>query len=157
MTYEEFAGDDDVFLPKLRVTKIHPDAIIPKYQTSGSSGFDFHCVDDFVIYPFETKLIKTGLCFDIPHGYELQIRSRSGLALKHSIVVLNSPATIDSDYTGEVAIILCNFGVREIAFKNGDRIAQGVLCMVDYLPIEEVNSITKTTERGSGGFGSTGI
>lgn len=144
------------FIPPLKVAKVSENAVTPCYQTLMSAGFDFHCIEDFVIHPHSTMLVRTGLCFDIPAGYELQIRSRSGLALK-GVVVLNSPATIDSDYVGEVKIILHNFGDDSIKFKKHDRIAQGVVNSIEYMPIENVNKIEKVTDRGSGGFGSTGI
>lgn len=101
-------------------------------------------------------IVSTGIAADIPDGYEIQVRPRSGLALKHGITVLNTPGTIDSDYTGEIKVILHN--VRDEAYKinKGDRIAQLVIGRVIKLPIEEVDEITKKTERGSGGFGSTG-
>jgi len=140
----------------LKFKKLHPDAKIPSYATSGSAGMDIRSIEDVTIGPNRTMIVSTGIAADIPDGYEIQVRPRSGLALKHGITVLNTPGTIDSDYTGEIKVILHN--VRDEAYKvnKGDRIAQLVIGRVIKLPIEEVDEITKKTERGSGGFGSTG-
>ncbi len=140
----------------LKFKKLHPNAKIPSYATPGSVGMDIRSIDDVTIGPNRTRIVSTGIAIDIPDGYEIQVRPRSGLALKHGITVLNTPGTIDSDYTGEIKVILHN--VRDEAYKinKGDRIAQLVIGRVIKLPIEEVDEITKKTERGSGGFGSTG-
>lgn len=111
--------------------------------------------EDRVVKPGETVLIPTGFQMEIPSGYEAQIRPRSGLALKHGVGVLNSPGTIDSDYRGEVKIILKNFGKEEFTIRRGDRIAQLVICPVVRAEWEEVN-IVEETSRGAGGFGHTG-
>lgn len=146
----------------IKFKKLHEDAIIPQYQTKGSAGFDFHAIETKAISEGETLLIKTGLSIEIPEGYELQIRSRSGLAFKNNIVVLNSPGTIDSDYRGEIGIILHNVS-QSISIQDshpflimkGDRIAQGVIAKVEQ-PIIEIVEELSSTERGEGGFGSTG-
>ena len=144
---------------KVKIKKLHEDAIIPKYQTSGAAGFDLHALEDVYIPAGHTKLIKTGLSFEIPHGFELQIRPRSGLSLKTKLRVANSPATIDSDYRGDVGIIVDNIENKDNVFSSlqinkGDRIAQGVICPIIQAEFEESDELSDTS-RGSGGFGST--
>lgn len=129
----------------------------PSYSTSGAAGADIRaCITaPVVIKPGERALIPTGLLFEIPEGYEIQVRPRSGLALKHGITCLNSPGTIDSDYRGEIGVILINTGKEDFTVENNDRIAQIVLSPViraDFV----TTGILSETERGSGGFGSTG-
>lgn len=131
---------------------------IPEYKTEGSAGVDLQAyISDtpLFILPGERKLINTGIKLAIPKGYEGQIRSRSGLALKHGIKVLNSPGTIDSDYTGEIGVILQNTSKAPFEVVDGDRIAQLVFSKVESVTFEEVNSL-EATSRGEGGFGSTG-
>lgn len=139
----------------IKFCKLEYDAVIPKFATEYSSGFDLHALESYVLASGCHALIRTGLSVEIPHGYEIQIRSRSGLALNNGIFVLNSPGTIDSDYRGEIKIILMNFG-SDFEIKKGDRIAQGVVAAVPRVQITQVDSISKT-HRGDGGFGSTGI
>ena len=131
---------------------------LPQYETDGSAGFDLKARTDFdvIIKPNEIKLIKTGLSFELPIGYEGQIRSRSGLALKNGIFVLNSPGTLDSDYRGEVGVILANFGNEDFIVNDGMRIAQMIISKYEKVNIIEVKELNDT-ERGNGGFGSTGI
>jgi dUTP pyrophosphatase len=112
--------------------------------------------DDVVLRPGETTLIPTGFSVEIPRGYEAQIRPRSGLAIKHQVGILNSPGTIDSDYRGEVKIILANFGKSTFTVKRGDRIAQMIISSYTKISWDEVDSLD-TTARGAGGFGHTGI
>lgn len=131
---------------------------LPEYQTSGAAGMDIRAFvpSDIKIKPGEVKLVPTGLYLEIPKGYEIQVRARSGLALKNSIGVANGIGTIDSDYRGELCVILVNFGQNEFVIKNGDRIAQMVLNK--YEPIEfVVDEELSSTERGEGGFGSSGV
>lgn len=131
---------------------------LPEYQTNGAAGMDIRAFvpSDIKIKPGEVKLVPTGLYLEIPKGYEIQVRARSGLALKNSIGVANGIGTIDSDYRGELCVILVNFGQNEFVVKNGDRIAQMVLNK--YEPIEfVVNEELSSTERGEGGFGSSGV
>ncbi|KGF07278.1 MAG: dUTP diphosphatase [Ezakiella sp.] len=131
---------------------------LPEYQTSGAAGMDIRAFvpSDIKIKPGEVKLVPTGLYLEIPKGYEIQVRARSGLALKNSIGVANGIGTIDSDYRGELCVILVNFGQNEFVVKNGDRIAQMVLNK--YEPIEfVVDEELSSTERGEGGFGSSGV
>ena len=134
----------------------------PEYATKGSSGFDLRAnlTETMTIQPGEYKLIKTGLYFSIPENFEIQIRSRSGLAYKNGICVLNSPGTIDADYTGEIGVLLINHGKEDFIINNGDRIAQAVIASVigkNFVNLNKVETIDDNTERGSGGFGSTGI
>lgn len=131
---------------------------LPEYQTSGAAGMDIRAFvpSDIKIKPGEVKLVPTGLYLEIPKGYEIQVRARSGLALKNSIGVANGIGTIDSDYRGELCVILVNFGQDEFVVNNGDRIAQMVLNK--YEPIEfVVDEELSSTERGEGGFGSSGV
>ena len=141
---------------KLKIKKLNSNAVIPKYQTAGAAGFDLHSIDEEVIAPKEWKLIGTGLAFEIPCGYELQIRPRSGLALKNGITVLNSPGTIDSDYRGEVGVVLINHSNDEFKICIGDRIAQGVIARIEQVTFEETDELSDTL-RGKGGFGSSGV
>jgi dUTP pyrophosphatase len=134
----------------------------PEYATKGSSGFDLRAnlTETMTIQPGEYKLIKTGLYFSIPENFEIQIRPRSGLASKHGITVLNSPGSIDADYTGEIGVLLINHGKEDFIINNGDRIAQAVIASVigkNLVNLNKVETINDNTERGSGGFGSTGI
>lgn len=129
---------------------------LPKYQTPGSSGLDLHANLDapITLNKNDIVLVPTGLFIEIPKGYEAQIRSRSSLALKNGIFCLNSPATIDSDYRGELKIILASLTDKPFTINNGDRIAQMVFAKVEKIDFEEVDSISNT-QRGEGGFGST--
>ncbi|MCR5606376.1 MAG: dUTP diphosphatase [Treponema sp.] len=132
-------------------------AKMPAYQTAGSAGADVCArVDkDIVIHHGEHVLVPTGLSFEIPFGYEIQVRPRSGLAAKFGVTVLNAPGTIDSDYRGEVKVILINHGKDDFVIHDGDRIAQLVIASVVQASFVSVDSISDT-ERGVGGFGSTG-
>ena len=142
---------------KILIKKINKEVITPKYKTDGSSGVDLSAFLDkeIVIKPNSSELIPTGLQVAIPEELEIQIRPRSGLAAKESIGVLNSPGTIDSDYRGELKIILFNHGNKDFIINNGDRIAQMVLVPILKMEFEEVDSLPETI-RGQGGFGSTG-
>ena len=138
---------------KLKI--LNPDAIIPKYQTEEAAGFDLHSVEEKTVKAGEREVIKTGLAVALPKGYELQVRPRSGLALKNGITVLNTPGTVDSDYRGELMVILFNTSKEDFAVKKGERIAQAIIkeiLQADFAVVEELDS----TERGVGGFGSTG-
>jgi len=134
----------------------------PKYATNGSSGFDLRAnlESDILIESGHRCIIPTGLYFEIPQNTEIQIRSRSGLAAKNGVVVLNSPGTIDADYRGEIKVILINHNNSDFVVKHGDRIAQAVVASVianNHVKLNKVDTIDENTERGSGGFGSTGI
>lgn len=130
---------------------------LPSYQTFGSSGMDLYAavVEDVVLKPMERKLIPTGLMVAIPIGYEGQIRPRSGLALKHGIGMPNSIGTIDSDYRGELRVLLINLGESAFSISRGMRIAQLVICPIKQVTLSIVDRLS-VTHRGSGGFGSTG-
>jgi dUTP pyrophosphatase len=140
---------------KIKIKKLSKDAIIPSYQTEEAAGFDLHSIEEVVIKPNERKLIKTGLAFEIEKGYEVQIRPRSGIAFKKGVSVLNTPGTIDSDYRGEIKVLLINLGEEDFKINIGDRIAQAVVAPVIHAQFEEVEELTDT-KRGEGGFGSTG-
>ena len=130
----------------------------PAYASNGSSGLDIRAAikEPVIIEPGEIKLVPTGFAMEIPYGYEAQIRPRSGLALKHGIGLVNSPGTIDSDYRGEVNLILINWGKQPFTIMPGDRIGQMVLTKICYATIVEAPSLDDT-ERGKGGFGHTGM
>lgn len=128
---------------------------LPAYATGGAAGMDVLAAEDCVIAPGQRHAVATGLAVAIPQGYEIQVRPRSGLALKHGITVPNTPGTIDSDYRGELKVILINHGAGDFAIQRGDRIAQLVLAPVTQAAWEEVDELDATT-RGAGGFGSTG-
>ena len=129
----------------------------PKLETKGSAGADLRAflTDTIVIKPLERELIPTGIKIELPLGYEAQVRSRSGLALKNGIVVLNSPGTIDSDYRGDIGVILINLSKNEFTVNNGDRIAQIIITKHEFPIFNETDKL-KTSDRGEGGFGSTG-
>ena len=130
---------------------------LPSYETSASAGLDIRAFieEKCTLIPGERKLIKTGLFLEIPEGYEAQVRPRSGLALKNGITVLNSPGTIDADYRGEIGVILINHSAEIFEINSGDRIAQLVFAKVEQAVWYETESLNET-ERGEGGFGSTG-
>ena len=130
----------------------------PAYETSSSAGMDLRANMDapLTLRPLERAIIKTGLFIALPQGYEAQVRPRSGLAAKHGISVLNSPGTIDADYRGEIGVILVNLSNEDFTVNDGDRIAQMVIAAYAHTKWDEVNVLDET-ERGKGGFGSTGI
>ena len=141
---------------KLLIKKLQKNIILPEYKTDGSSGMDLMAnVEQTVkILPGEKKIISTGVMVAIPEQYEIQIRPRSGLAAKNGISVLNTPGTIDSDYRGEIKIILINLGKDIFEIKKNDRIAQMIVCPIIKVEHEEVENLPGTV-RGKGGFGST--
>ena len=142
---------------KVLVKKLNPKVLLPTYKTEGSSGMDVMAFikNSIKIAPNSSSLIPTGISIAIPNEVEIQIRPRSGLAAKSNISVLNTPGTVDSDYRGELKIILFNHGNKEFIVKNKDRIAQIILVPVLKVDFEEVDNLPGTI-RGSGGFGSTG-
>lgn len=145
---------------KIRIARVeasHDDLPLPSYATFGSAGMDLRAAvhDPLVIRPGETVLIPTGFRIELSQGYEAQVRPRSGLAASHSIGVLNSPGTVDSDYRGEIKVILTNFSKEDFTVRKGDRIAQLVIARYIRASWEEVVAV-EHTERGSGGFGHTG-
>lgn len=143
-------------LIKVCVKKLADDAMLPEFKSMCASGADVYSHEDGTLASHEVRAISTGIAVAIPPGYEIQVRSRSGLAAKSSVFVLNSPGTIDADYRGEVKVILANFGRNSFEFKKGDRIAQ-LICApvqrVEYVPVPELGA----TQRGAGGLGSTGV
>ncbi|MGL2773305.1 dUTP diphosphatase [Helicobacter pylori] len=141
---------------KIKIQKIHPNALVPEYQTEGSSGFDLHAVEEVTIKSHGVGLVKIGICLSLEVGYELQVRTRSGLALNHQVMVLNSPGTVDNDYRGEIKVILANLSDKDFKVQVGDRIAQGVVQKTYKAEFIECERLDETL-RGSGGFGSTGV
>ena len=146
---------------KIKITRLYEgfeDLPLPKYATEGSAGMDIYAaVDEPVeINPGGVVLIPTSLAISLEHGFECQVRSRSGLAIKHGVFALNSPGTIDSDYRGEIKIILANFGKETFIIQRGDRIAQLIVSKYEKIDWELVE-VLPDSERGEGGFGSTGI
>lgn len=150
-------------MPKIKVKKLEnfdPELKLPSYETKDAAGADIRASikdkgGEIIIPPGERVLVPTGLAFEIEPGYEVQVRPRSGLSLKTHLLVVNSPGTIDADYRGEVKVILGNFGESPEVIAHGDRIAQLVVAPVTQASFEETDGLSDT-ERGSGGFGSTG-
>lgn len=140
----------------LNIKKLSNDAILPCYAHEGDAGMDLFSNCDVIIGPGETKLIKTGIAIELPLGYEAQVRPRSGLALKNSITVLNTPGTIDSGYRGEVGVVLINHSNTAFTVEKGMKIAQMVITTYISAKIIEVDELSDS-DRGIGGFGSTGL
>ena len=140
----------------LKFKRIHPDAVLPAYAHPSDAGMDLRSVADVVIPRGGRALVPTGLVILLPPLYEAQVRPRSGLALKHGVTVLNSPGTIDAGYRGEIGVILANFGEADFAVKRGDKIAQLVIAPVTQPQVVETD-VVDATDRGTGGFGSTGV
>lgn len=139
----------------VKIERIHPDAIIPKYAHKTDCGADVFAVEEVTLKPHTTEIIKTGIKIAIPGGYEVQVRPRSGLSLKSPLRIANAPGTIDSDYRGEVGIIMENTGNLSYTIEKGDKIAQLVIAPTPMMEFTEVSELDNT-ERGEGGFGSTG-
>ena len=144
-------------MTKIKIKKLSNEVLTPKYKTPGSSGMDIaaYINEDIIINSGDKALIPTGFSLSIPQGYEVQIRPRSGLAIKKGITILNTPGTIDSDYRGEIKVVLINLSKDKFTVQNGERIAQMVVCPIVQVSIEEVKELSETN-RGIGGFGSTG-
>jgi len=172
MSYEEILKEMDIDIVQLEEDMVnskrqlplgykvlHPDAVSPKYNYDSDSGFDLHSVDEIEIPSFGRALVPTGLSFDIQDGYEIQVRTKSGLAINQGLMVLNSPGTVDNGYTGEVKAIIFNTNPTSVTIPKGMKVGQAVLCpvvnggWVNLHPVNEIND----KERGSNGFGSTGI
>lgn len=143
---------------KVKVKKLHPDAVIPRYMTEHAAGMDLCTVIEtpVTLAPGERTLLPTGLAMEIPPGYEGQVRPRSGLALKKGISLVNSPGTIDADYRGEIGIIIINHGDEPVEFLPGDRIAQLIIAPVTQAVMLEAEDL-QDSDRSAGGFGHTGI
>ncbi|WP_300280171.1 dUTP diphosphatase [Peptacetobacter sp.] len=140
---------------ELKIKKLNKDAIIPKIAHKGDAGMDLYSISEVEIPVGETRLIKTGIAIQLPHMTEAQVRPRSGLALKHSITVLNTPGTIDEGYRGEIGVILINHGKETFVVEKHMKIAQMVVKPIYEVNVLEVDELTDS-ERGEGGFGSTG-
>lgn len=141
----------------MKIQKLHDDVIIPSYAHWGDSGMDIYSPKAYSIPRGKRMLIPAGFKLEIPFGYEIQIRPKSGLALKHGITVLNTPGTIDCNYRGEICVILLNTGEMDYLIQKGSKIAQMVLCPITYIKRLEEGVVTEETNRGEGGFGSTGL
>jgi dUTP pyrophosphatase len=148
----------DVIVKVMRLA--HGGEITPAYQTDGAAGFDLAAALEFdaplTITPGAHAAVPTGLVFEIPAGYEMQVRPRSGLAARHGLTVLNAPGTVDSDYRGEVKVLLVNLGAEPVTLKRGDRIAQAIIAPVVHAHLVIVSEVSGSG-RGAGGFGSTGV
>ncbi|MBI5067027.1 MAG: dUTP diphosphatase [Deltaproteobacteria bacterium] len=145
-------------LPVLRIRRVGqrgPPLDLPRYETPGAAGLDLRADEDFALAPGERRLVPTGLSLEIPAGHEGQVRPRSGLAARHGVGLVNAPGTIDSDYRGEVMVILVNHGREPFQARRGDRIAQLVIAPVVQVEVRAAEELA-ASDRGQGGFGSTG-
>jgi len=144
-------------MEEIKIKKLNNNEL-PKYETEGSAGLDLRASleEDITLKPFEIKSLKVGISIALPKGYEAQIRPRSGFSFKHKIILLNSPGTIDSDYRGEISVLLLNLSNKPFCIKNGDRVAQMVINKCEQVSFKVVQKLDDT-ERGNGGFGHTGI
>ncbi len=140
----------------VKLKRLSAEAHIPEYEHPGDSGADLVAIADHTLNPMQWAAIPTGLSAEVPHGYELQVRPRSGLALKHGITVLNTPGTVDAGYRGEIKVLLLNLGSEPFHITKGQRIAQLVVAPVLCAHFAEVDDLSPSN-RGSGGFGSTGV
>ena len=140
---------------EIKIQKVE-DVKTPCYANPGDAGLDLYSAENFVLKPGERKVVSTGVKMALPHGYEAQVRPKSGLAIKHGISVVNTPGTVDSGYRGVVGVILINHGQEDFSVEKNTKIAQMVINKVEYADIQEVESLDDT-ERGEGGFGSTGL
>jgi dUTP pyrophosphatase len=172
MNYEDILNEMDIDIVQLEKDMVetrrllplgfkvlHSDAVLPKYNYDSDSGFDLHSVDEIEIPAFGRALVPTGLSFDIQDGYEIQVRTKSGLAINQGLMVLNSPGTVDNGYTGEVKAIIFNTNPTSVTIPKGMKVGQAVLCPVvngGWVDLQQTNKLNEK-ERGSNGFGSTGI
>lgn len=161
MSPEDYSSviEDAMKTKTLGYKKLSPDAVDPKYNYEKDSGFDLYSIEDVALGGMSRAMIGTGLAFNIPDGYEIQVRPKSGLAINYGLTVLNTPSTIDGGYVGEVKVILFNTSRETYQVKKGMKIAQAVLCPVQqgkYVNLENVDELPDT-DRGSDGFGSTGL
>ncbi|MDR2760283.1 MAG: dUTP diphosphatase [Rickettsiales bacterium] len=144
---------------KLKIKKLDPRAVIPEYKTEGAAGCDISVLldsDREILERGKIKMFRTGFAAELKNGYEIQIRSRSGLSLKNGVIVLNAPGTVDSDYRGEICLIVANLGAEDFVVENGMRLGQMVVARYEKADIEEVEELSET-KRGGGAFGSTGM
>lgn len=141
----------------VKFKKLDPDAILPDYAHDGDAGMDLYSIKEEIIEPLTWKLIPTGLACELPENTEGQVRSKSGIALKNGVFVLNSPGTVDENYRGEIGVILYNLNTKEpFLIKKGQKIAQFVINSIEYVETVEIQELSNT-DRGQGGFGSTGL
>ena len=164
--YTKEFSDDNAYTTDFSFAKININFVNesnnqdPEFATSGASGFDLRANEDTILKAGEFKAISTGLYFELPDVYEIQIRPRSGLAVKHGVTVLNSPGTVDSDYRGEIKVILINHSKIDFNISKGDRIAQAIISYFlgkNAIELTKVDSISNNTDRNTNGFGSTGV
>lgn len=141
---------------KLLIQKVNDKAIVPFYAHKGDAGLDLFSVEKVIIKPMERKLVPTGIKIQLPENTEAQVRPRSGLALKHGITLLNTPGTVDEGYRGEIKVLMINLGQEPFLVEEGMKIAQMVIKPVEQVIVEETD-VLSCTERGEGGFGSTGV
>ncbi|HUS32550.1 MAG TPA: dUTP diphosphatase [Kofleriaceae bacterium] len=143
--------------PRVQIRRLRPDAMLPRYQTADAAGMDLHAALDapMQVAPGAVVAVPTGLAMAIPRGFEGQVRPRSGLAAKHAVTVVNAPGTVDADFRGTVMVLLINHGREPFMINHGDRVAQLVIAPVSQAEIVEVSELDDT-QRGAGGFGSTG-
>jgi dUTP pyrophosphatase len=143
--------------PRVEFKKLRPDAVVPKYMTPGAAGLDLSAAIDqpIEVQPGERRMVPIGLAVAIPPGFEGSVRPRSGLAIKHGLTLVNAPGTVDSDFRGQLQVIVINHGREPFVINHGERIAQMVIAPVAQAEVVEVDELSET-ERGSGGFGSTG-
>ena len=156
---KDIQSEFDDYTPKLELgyTKLHEDAVEPKYNYESDSGFDLHSTEEIIVPPFGRVLVPTGISLDINDGFEVQVRSKSGLALKQGLMCLNSPGTVDNGYTGEVKVIIFNTNQEPFTISKGMKVAQAVLCPVvngKWVDLVKKETITNK-DRGENGFGST--
>lgn len=142
---------------KIKIKKINKNAILPEYQTEYSAGMDLHaCIDEpIILQPLGRIMVPTGIAIELPFGFEAQVRARSGLSIKHGITMVNGIGTVDSDYRGELSVLVVNLGNESFTIESGMRIAQVVITRYEHIVWDQVESLSKT-KRGSGAYGSTG-
>ena len=140
----------------IKIKKLSPEAIIPNYAHEGDAGMDVYSIEDVILKPGDRALIPTGLSFEIPRGFEIQVRPKSGLALKQGLTIVNTPGTLDSGYRGELGVILLNTSNAYYEVKKGEKIAQIILARYEEAKIEEVTELADSS-RGEDGYGSTGL
>jgi dUTP pyrophosphatase len=161
LSFDEMTEEMTNFLKtkKIKVKRLHREAVLPKYNYGSDSGFDLYSVEEMTIPPFGRALVPTGISVQFDENLEVQVRPKSGLALNMGLTVLNTPGTVDQGYTGEIKVIVFNTNNNSVMIEKGMKIAQGVLCPVmngKYVEIEDVDNI-EDSDRGDNGFGSTGI
>jgi len=142
-------------MPTLLRVVLEPGAAAPEYATDGAAGLDVRSYEDVTLSPMERRLVRTGVRVEVPPGFEVQVRPRSGLAVKHGLALVNSPGTVDADYRGEIGVVMINLGSDVVQLSRGERVAQLVVAPVERVEVVQTDSLSETT-RGEGGFGSTG-